>query len=149
MNNSNLIAPCGVYCGVCPQLIAYKTDNARLKEKLAENFGVKPEEIVCEGCTSELPFVFCRLCDIKSCVKDKDIESCAECNKFPCEIVENFPFKQFIKKVKWDVSYRQEHGKDEWIAKSIELNTCPTCQSLNHWVARRCISCKNGLPERY
>lgn len=29
MKNQELIAPCGVYCGVCPQLIAHKYNNQR------------------------------------------------------------------------------------------------------------------------
>jgi hypothetical protein len=149
MNNQELIAPCGVYCGVCPQRIAHKSKNEKLKEKLAANYGLKPEDISCDGCNSKNLFLFCVSCEIKSCVQKKEIESCAECKEFPCEIIDNFSVKQFIEKVKWDVNYRREHGKDHWIAKSIELNTCPSCQSLNHWVAKRCISCKDELPKRY
>ena len=149
MDSQELIAPCGVYCGVCPQMVAYKNNNERLKEKLAVNYGLTPEDISCDGCTSDNPFILCVSCEIKSCVQKKGIESCAECQEFPCETIENFPVPQFIRKVKWDVSCRKEIGKDNWIAKSIELNTCPSCESLNHWVAKRCISCKQELPERY
>lgn len=149
MDNQELIAPCGVYCGVCPQMVAYKNNNERLKEKLAANYGVKPEDISCDGCTSDNPFLLCASCNIKSCVQAKGIESCAECEEFPCETIEDFPVPPFIKKVKWDVNYRREYGKDAWITQSIELNTCPSCKTLNHWVARRCISCKEELQERY
>jgi hypothetical protein len=149
MNNPELIAPCGIYCGVCPQLIAYKNNNDRLKEKLSASFGIKPEEIVCEGCTSETPFLFCVSCGIKSCVQEKEIESCAECDNFPCDKIENFPVKKFVEKITWDVNYRRQHGKDSWISKTIEINSCPSCQTLNHWIAKRCLSCKNELPERY
>ena len=149
MDSQELIAPCGVYCGVCPQMVAYKNNNERLKEKLAVNYGLKPKDISCDGCTSDNPFILCASCEIKSCVQKKGIESCAECQEFPCDTIENFPVPQFIKKVKWDVNCRREIGKDNWIAKSIELNTCPSCESLNHWVAKRCISCKEELPERY
>ena len=149
MENVNLIAPCGVYCGVCPQMIAYKNNDERLKQKLAMNFGLQPEDIACEGCRSDKPFVFCAACTIKSCVNDKGIESCAECGEFPCDTIENFPVKQFIKKVKWDVEERRRLGKDEWIARTIEMNSCPSCGTLNHWVAKKCIACKEELPQRY
>ena len=32
------------------------------KELLASIYNLKPEEIYCEGCLSEKPFVFCQSC---------------------------------------------------------------------------------------
>jgi len=145
---SELIAPCGVYCGVCPYLIAYKNKDEDLKAKLAKNMGIKPEKVACEGCKSKYPFFFCRSCTIKSCVLEKKIESCAVCDEFPCEIVENYPYKPFIEHAKNDVAARRKLGKDEWIKSTIEKNTCPSCNTLNHWRARKCISCKGELTTR-
>ncbi|MFX1259785.1 MAG: DUF3795 domain-containing protein, partial [Promethearchaeota archaeon] len=118
MKDPKLLALCGTNCGVCPFLIAYKTNDERLKEKLAKMIRIKPEEIVCEGCNSEIQFNFCKMCPIKSCVMKKGFESCVDCDDFPCKIVEQFPFKEFIKRVKWDVNYRKQHSKEEWIAKT-------------------------------
>ncbi|MHA1783767.1 MAG: DUF3795 domain-containing protein [Candidatus Helarchaeota archaeon] len=149
MNDPKLIAPCGIYCGVCPYLIAYKNENDELKRKLAKNIGIKAEKIVCEGCRSDYPFFFCRSCKIKMCVINKQIESCALCDEFPCKLVENYPYKPFIKNVKWDVNCRKKIGKDAWIKKSIEMNTCPNCKTLNHRKARKCIKCGQELEKRY
>ena len=149
MDDPNLIAPCGYYCGVCPYLMAYKDKNEKLKSKLAKGLGIKIDDIKCEGCRSENPFFFCQQCRLKKCVEKKDIESCAECDEFPCKKVERFPVKEFINRVKWDVNYRKQHGKEKWISKTIELNTCPECNTLNHWQARVCKSCNNELKERY
>lgn len=144
-----LIAPCGIYCGVCPYLIAYKTKDERLKEKLAKNVGIRPEQIVCEGCRSDVPLFFCNVCKIKSCVQEKNIESCAECEDYPCERIEKYPYKEFITRVKWEVMYRKKYGKKAWIEKVIEMNSCPACNNLNHWRARICKSCGSELEERY
>ena len=149
MNESQLIAPCGVYCGVCPQMVAHRNDDDRLKGKLAAMYGLKPDDIVCEGCNSSNPFVFCTSCAIKSCVQEKDIESCAECEGFPCQTIDSFPVAKFVEKIKWDVRYRREEGKDAWIKKTLDMNTCPECETLNHWVAKSCIRCRTQLPERY
>lgn len=149
MDDSKLIAPCGVYCGVCPYLIAYKNNDTNLKEKLAKNIGISPDDVICEGCNSELPFLFCKECKIKACVQKKGLESCAECEEFPCKRVERFPYPAFIKKVKWDVDCRRQSGKDQWISETIRINTCPNCQNLNHWQAKICKSCGAELEERY
>lgn len=149
MENPELLAPCGTYCGVCPYLIAYKTNNESLKEKLAKSIGIKPEQIVCDGCKSDNPLFFCKSCAMKTCVAEKDVESCAVCGEFPCIIIEKFPFKQFIQRVRWDANYRKDHSKEEWLAKTIEMNSCPSCKNLEHWRANTCKSCGTTLEERY
>jgi len=149
MEDPILFAPCGTYCGVCPYLIAYKTNDENLKAKLAKSIGIKPEQIICDGCRSDNPLYFCRMCPMKKCVIEKEIDSCVECEEFPCEKVENFPFKEFLKRVRWDVDYRKKHSKDEWLAKTIEMNTCPSCQTLAHWRAKICKKCGTKLQERY
>ena len=149
MENPELFAPCGTYCGVCPYLIAYKTNDDKLKEKLAKMLPIKPEEIVCDGCNSDNPLYFCKMCAMKKCVIEKGFDSCADCSEAPCETIEKFPFKEFIKRVKWDLEYRKNHSKEEWIAKTIELNSCPSCSSIAHWRATICKSCGTQLEKRY
>ncbi len=149
MVEEQLLAPCGTYCAVCPYRIAYINNDERLKEKLAKTIGIKPEEIICEGCNSDLPFGFCRVCPIKNCVIEKEFESCADCEEYPCKIIEKFPFQPFITRQKWDIKYRREFGKENWLEKTIEMNTCPNCKTLAHWKGRICKSCGNELEERY
>ncbi len=149
MEDPRLLAPCGVHCGVCPYLIAYKTNDTSLKEKLAKSIGIKPEKIVCEGCRSDLPLYFCKICKIKSCVLEKGIESCAECDNYPCEHIINYPFKPFIVREKWDVNYRKKYGKEAWISTTIQINSCPSCHTLTHWAAKICKKCGTQLKERY
>lgn len=149
MMNESLVAPCGVYCGVCPQMVAHRNNDDRLKEKLAAMYGLKSADIACEGCNSEKPFLFCASCAIKTCVREKEIESCAECEAFPCQTIDSFPVSKFVEKIKWDVGCRREDGKEMWIDKTLAMNTCSGCGTLNHWVAKRCIRCRMHLSERY
>ena len=60
-----LLAPCGLYCGVCGVYMADRDGNQKLKEKLAGAYGVTPEQIACEGCLSEKRFVYCETCGIR------------------------------------------------------------------------------------
>jgi hypothetical protein len=52
IQKQKLAAPCGLYCGVCSIRIAHRDDNLKLKERLSAAYGVRPEEIRCEGCLS-------------------------------------------------------------------------------------------------
>ena len=69
INSNNLIAPCGMNCGICYTYL-------RKKNK-------------CPGCrffNSEKPVSIAR-CKIRNCekIKDKKINFCFECDKFPCK----------------------------------------------------------------
>ena len=89
--NTELLAPCGLYCGVCGVYMASRDNNQKLKEKFAVAYGVSPEQIVCRGCLSDEKFVFCKVCGIKKCVTEKDIEGCHQCEEFPCKLIDDFP----------------------------------------------------------
>lgn len=62
--NKNLIAPCGMNCGVCA---------AHLREKN-----------ICLGCKAGPTMVSCLRCKMRSCTERKG-EYCFECEKFPCD----------------------------------------------------------------
>ena len=64
-----LVAPCGLYCGVCGVYIAHRDGNIKFKERLTTVYNVPVEEIACEGCLSERLFGFCLTCSIKSCTE--------------------------------------------------------------------------------
>ena len=61
-----LLAPCGLYCGVCGVLIADRDNNQKFKERLSTVYGVPPEEIRCQGCLAEKEtvFLYCQSCPI-------------------------------------------------------------------------------------
>lgn len=149
MDDPRVLAPCGTNCSVCPYLMAYKDEDDRLKEKLAKSVRIKPEQVACEGCNSEIPLFFCNQCQIKRCVQKEGKASCVECEKYPCENIERYPFKPFLQRLKWDVNYQKQFGKEAWIKKTIEINSCSKCNTLNHWKASRCKSCGSELEERY
>lgn len=122
--NEELIAPCGMNCGIC---MAYLREKNR-----------------CPGCSSEDPNkpVACQDCIIKKCETIKTNESgfCFECAQFPCRRLKQL-----------DKRYRTNYGmsmlenleiiKTEGISALLtreeEKWTCPECG--------RTISCHQGF----
>ncbi len=150
LENPELIADCGLHCAGCIYYVAHKTNNQYLKEKIAKSNGVPVEDIACTGCNSDgIQTENCRTCFAKDCVKKKGYEGCFQCDEFPCDFTNHFQWDDFIRRIVWDVNYRREHGLEKWIKKTYELNSCPSCQSIEHWKATVCKSCGTHLEPRY
>ena len=145
--NPELLSPCGLYCGVCGIRIAWKQGNQALKEKLAKAYGLKPEEIKCEGCLAapEKVFVYCKICPIKTCVKQKKHESCAQCPDFPCEHINQFPYPEAKKVILKAIPRWRELGTEKWVAEEEKRYLCPACGKAVFRGAHRCPGCKTQL----
>jgi hypothetical protein len=66
MTDTILAAPCGLYCGNCSDLLLDK---------------------VCHGCGCD-----CACAIYRCCVTEKGLESCAECEDFPCTRIIQFTY---------------------------------------------------------
>ena len=144
-----LLAPCGLYCGVCAIYIADRDNNQKLKERLLKAykpFSKTVNDVKCKGCLSDKKediFGYCQLCAIRDCIQTKEINGCYECNDFPCKNIENFPVpggKKFIlKKIyRW-----REIRTEEWVKEEEARYRCPECNNPQVRVigTKRCIKC--------
>lgn len=91
-----LLAPCGLYCGVCRIYKAHKDNDMEFKREILHtlnSYGAKTvNDIACTGCLSnDVVFPFCRTCSVKDCIKNKEIEGCYQCDEFPCKIITTWP----------------------------------------------------------
>lgn len=93
-----LIACCGLDCSTCDARIATLKNDNELRAQTAEKWKVQhnspdilPEMINCTGCREEgVKFGYCERCEIKSCVKSKGFQTCADCNKLEsCATLKN------------------------------------------------------------
>ncbi|MDQ7798592.1 MAG: DUF3795 domain-containing protein [Candidatus Edwardsbacteria bacterium] len=92
------ISFCGLDCTACPAYIARYADDPELRRKTAATWSqiygadIKPEDIFCDGCTSEgtLLFGHCRVCQIRECGRAKELESCAHCPEYACVRLNEF-----------------------------------------------------------
>lgn len=88
-----MIAYCGLICTDCPAFIATQQndDNKRLKTAKAwsKEFGaeIKPEDINCDGCLTNNGRLFkhCKVCEIRQCGQEKNIDNCGHCSDFACD----------------------------------------------------------------
>lgn len=87
-----MIAFCGLDCAKCPAYIATHSGDSELRERVAEEwttgeYKVSPEDVNCEGCTSQGKplFPFCRECAVRLCGLERGVENCAYCPDYPCE----------------------------------------------------------------
>jgi hypothetical protein len=140
-----LVAPCGLYCGVCGVYIAHRDDNIKFKERLATFYDVPVEEIACEGCLSGRLFFYCRVCPIRSCILGKGIEGCHQCADFPCQLVEDFPLEVGKKVILRAIPAWRELGTERWLEEEERRYICPHCGYPAFRGAKRCRQCRNPL----
>ena len=86
-DKKSLTAPCGLDCFNC-QLY-----EENLTEELIELFhtemGAPGEAVPCKGCRQQdgVHFHLPEGCATLTCVKEKGVELCSDCDEFPCEFL--------------------------------------------------------------
>lgn len=94
IGNKDIMAPCGLYCGVCGVYIATRDGNEKFKGILGNLYGSRPEDTECRGCMQPDPpktlYTFCQTCTIRNCIKSKGYYSCHQCEDWPCPLIETF-----------------------------------------------------------
>lgn len=140
-----LLAPCGMYCGVCGIYIAHRDNNIKFKERLTTVYNVPVEQIACKGCLSDQPSVFCLTCDIRSCTKSKGIEGCHQCTDFPCQFIEDFSIEVGKKVILRAIPTWRELGTKKWVEEEEHRYICPHCGYPSFRGAKRCRQCRNPL----
>ena len=157
--NPDLVAPCGLYCGVCAIYIAHRDNNPKFKERLAHLYkggvpgkGILPksenlstEDIHCRGCLSDDLFMHCRQCGIRQCAQEKGFAGCHQCNEFPCRYIEDFPMTVGKKVILRAVPYRRKVGTEKWIEDEEARYVCPECGNSVFRGAAQCNRCKVEL----
>ena len=117
---------CGVYCGGCP---AYRKR--------------------CVGCRSEEQGSLQKRtskwsCKIRTCVKEKQLHHCGECETLPCSrrrrLDERYLGRYSINLVE-NCRVLQASGADGWVARQLKKYTCPHCGRSFSPYDHRCLGC--------
>lgn len=132
--NKELIAPCGMNCGICSSYLAHK--NSIPRKKISNCIGCRARDKQCaflkKKCRDDLKLL------------KGDIEFCFECNYLPCENLG-----------KLDKSYREkfgmsmidnlneikERGIDIFIKNQEIKYKCPKCNNLISIHSKKCFAC--------
>jgi predicted RNA-binding Zn-ribbon protein involved in translation (DUF1610 family) len=143
----NLVSPCGLYCGVCAIRIATVDDNDKFRERLAPVYGVKPEDLYCEGCLApvEKVWTYCKVCPIKTCAGERGYEGCHQCDEWPCAPIESFPIPVGKKVIMRAIPRWREVGTETWVEEEEQRYKCPNCGAQLFRGAKRCRECKETV----
>lgn len=147
--NRNLLAPCGLYCGVCGVLYATRDKNVKFMEKLLANYqrtmpgldNLTVKDLECDGCLSDRKSVFCRHCAIRDCVQARGYEGCTQCGDFPCQYIDSFPMPVGKKVILRAVPYWRDHGTEKWVRDEETRYVCADCGHRLFRGAKRCNKC--------
>jgi hypothetical protein len=148
-----LIAPCGLYCGVCRIRQATEADELGYLQRLVKVYARRipelasatAEDLLCDGCQSARRSVFCRQCAIRDCAQQRGLVGCHQCGEFPCARIEAFPMPVGKKVILRAVPYWRKHGTEEWIRAEDERYCCPDCGATLFRGARQCPQCTSAV----
>jgi len=159
IQNRDLMAPCGLYCGACGIYIATRDGNEKFKAVMGRVYGTKPEETECRGCMQPDPpkklYGYCQQCKIRSCVASKDFYSCHQCHEWPCDLIENFGYATGLRVMKKAIplwrdkvaAHGHEKGSVEWARAECERYHCPSCGEPLFRGSQTCRACKHDVAE--
>ncbi len=138
-------AYCGLYCEACPVYIA--TQNNTLNS-LSQKIDLPVQEIACHGCKSDTNFQWCRICNLKKCAREKNIEFCIECSDYPCQDLTNF--KEETKypyhcEVFDNLEEIKNLGKEKWLKNQQKRWSCQNCGSLFSYYDLKCPECSQEV----
>lgn len=154
IRNKDLMAPCGLYCGACGVYIATRDNNEKFKAIMGNLYGTKPEETECHGCMQNDPqkklYSFCKICDIRNCVRTGGYYSCHQCGQWPCDVIKKFGLATGARVMKRTIpiwrekvaSHGDEEGSVEWARSECERYHCSSCGMPLFRGAQRCKFCK-------
>jgi len=123
---SELVAPCGLYCGAC-------------------SFRWRSQ---CQGCRIGADWKI--RCSILTCLDRKSLRYCYQCKDVPCKRLQKFEasnrsvhHRGIIK----EIGRIKEMGVDAWADEQDRFWRCPHCSTGIHWYMRQCSQCGKDLSE--
>ncbi len=130
VTGEDLIAPCGMNCGVCASYLAMKND--------VKSRGIKMS--YCRGCLPRGKG--CSVNKSLGCLKlmGASVRFCLECEKFPCatnERIDSTYRERYGMSPVENLRYIGEHGIEKFLEREREKWRCPECGGV--------ISCHNGI----
>lgn len=158
MNGFRYDTYCGLYCGACDILLAYKKGVEQGKTPEWNDFPAQIQQhiphgqIICHGCKSDTVFVGCSKCPIRKCArKHPEIETCLDCKKYPCLIhkiakwvIRFQKLEQKLPHVKIKAHNLQtirQKGMAAWLAEQQQIWVCLDCQTNFSWYQPQCKQC--------
>ena len=127
--NENLVAPCGMNCGICSGYLAETHDIKKQGVRMTYCRGCRPRNKNCAFLKKR-----CRL------LSEGTVNFCYECPQFPCDqlkAIDKRYRERYHMSMLENLSFIREHGIDGFLKKEEEKWQCPDCGGT--------ICCHNGI----
>jgi hypothetical protein len=131
--SKELIAPCGMNCGICKAYLAYSRDAYRKRFKTVH----------CMGCRSRNKMCFYVR---KHCAKIRNnkIKFCFECEGFPCDRIKTLDKRyrtRYGMSMVENLKEIKEKGMEKFLKKQREKYKCSECGDVVSVHNGMCYSC--------
>jgi hypothetical protein len=130
---AELIAPCGMNCGVCKAYLAYSRGVPKQKGKVSHCTGCRARDKKCAFIKRD-----CRK------IREKQIRFCYECANMPCErlakLDAHYSARYDMSMVENQKTIR-EKGMDEFLKGQAEKYRCPKCGDVVSVHDNKCYAC--------
>lgn len=144
---------CGIYCGSCPNYLAFRNGDVEMIKQLAQDKGFPGDAMRCDGCLSNRVSLHCAGCrhGFRACAEDHGVTWCFECADFPCQRLEDFRDVHIIDGISHHATVVEElsdmktTGVVNWVKKNDAESRCPECDASNYWFARKCSVCSRSI----
>lgn len=139
MDDLNLLAYCGLYCGACSFKVAAAEREQKHLAPMPEKYNhlkVMPLD-ECRGCRADDA---CGDCDIKDCARVKGVAHCGECGEFPCDLVTRFSSDGIPHHAEVIGNIRRilQIGPRRWLEEADAAHAC-RCGKRLSWYVKDCI----------
>ena len=131
--NKELIAPCGMNCGLCSGYLAYTKGIPKKRGKISHCNACRPQNKQCAYLKGH-----CKL------LRDSKIDFCFECSEFPCARLTHMDKryrKNFNTSLIENLYEIRNVGLDIFIERQIEKNKCPNCSDVISVHNGKCYNC--------
>lgn len=86
-----VLTRCGYRCDLClayrPNVEENPSNQLKLSDGWFKYFGFRlsPSSIICDGCMAENPKLIDQNCPVRSCVIERNLSNCAQCERYVCD----------------------------------------------------------------
>jgi hypothetical protein len=130
----NLIAPCGMNCGICSAYLAYSRNIPRKRGKIIHCIGCRPRNKQCaflKGYCTRL--------------NNGEVQFCFECNDFPCyrlsRLDQRYKEKYGMSMIE-NLNEIKNSGIDKFLKDQREKYRCPECGGVICIHNKKCYDCE-------
>lgn len=133
INKAELIAPCGMNCGVCDKYLAYSHQIPRKRGRICYCSGCRPNNKMCSFIKKRCPTG-----------NIHRVKYCYECNAFPCELLTGASSK-YRERYGYDfvdaLRQIQAKGVDWFVREQDRIHRCPACGDAVCIHNKKCYTC--------